>query len=244
MKLISITSFFIISYICFSSAFYPKMISPRRMTLLTSQKREFDSYETSSASSRGFVSSLTGIVNFFMKNNQSDDISDEYPAAPRSPQELMKTIEQDYTVNNYLWTGDICITAFEPDCKFTDPTISFKGRQQYVSNVKNLVPIVEFLTNKRVYTNDNSGPSSKLLDIILNDKEGYVETRWNMFGELDALPWKPVIDVIGRTKFWYNQTEECCRVFFYDEKWEIEAGAALKQIITPGRIKPKEIVES
>jgi Uncharacterized conserved protein (DUF2358). len=134
----------------------------------------------------------------------------------------------------------IYISAFEPDCKFTDPTITFKGREQYVSNVKNLVPIVDFLTNKKVYNYDITGPSSKLLEIQLNDEEGYVETRWNMLGELFALPWKPIIDVIGRTKFWYKQTEEGCRVYFYDEKWEVEAGSALLQIITPGSVEAKE----
>lgn len=248
MKLIYLPAYFIIVFSQYSSAFHPsKTIRPRMIVLSSSENREeyIDSYETSSASSRGFVSSLTGIVNFFMRNNNSDVKNYEYPPAPQSPQELLKIIEQDYTVNNYLWTGNIYINAFVPDCKFTDPTITFKGRQQYVSNVKNLVPIVDFLTNKKVYNNDNTvGPSSNLLGILLNDDEGYVETRWNMLGELDALPWKPVIDVVGRTKFWYNQTEEGYQVYFYDEKWEIEAGAALMQIITPGSMKSKKKLES
>ena len=56
-----------------------------------------------------------------------------------------------------------------------------------------------------------------------------------MVGELNAIPWKPKIDVIGRTKFWYKQEDGCdnFRVVFYDEEWEIPAGKALLQLITP-----------
>ena len=83
--------------------------------------------------------------------------------------------------------------------------------------------------------------SSILLDISLSDQ--YVQTRWNMVGELRALPWKPKIDVIGNTRFWYNQiqqdddddSEDSCyyQVYFYDEEWEIPAANALLQLVTP-----------
>jgi len=78
--------------------------------------------------------------------------------------------------------------------------------------------------------------------IKLNEKEGYVETRWNMLGDLSQLPWKPRIDVIGRTKFWYKDVvgDEAkgasnggVQVFCYDEKWEMPAGKALLQLVTP-----------
>lgn len=70
-----------------------------------------------------------------------------------------------------------------------------------------------------------------------------------MIGELDRLPWKPRIDVIGRTKFWYagvgdreDEEEEedvidgksrPVQVYFYDEMWEIPAGLALLQLVAP-----------
>jgi hypothetical protein len=155
-----------------------------------------------------------------------------------SPQQLMDKIRDDYIVNNYLWTGDIYLPAFEPNCKFSDPTLSFVGREKFVSNVQNLLPIVDFLTNE----GDNC--KSELLDIQVNVEDGYVESRWNMVGSLSVLPWKPCIDVIGRTKFWYrdsivkglaNEIEfSALRVYYYDEKWEMPAGRALLQIITPG----------
>jgi hypothetical protein len=63
-----------------------------------------------------------------------------------------------------------------------------------------------------------------------------------MIGELNALFWKPKIDVIGRTKFWYQEKEvvvdnndsaPAVQVYFYDEEWEIPAGLALLQLVTP-----------
>lgn len=149
---------------------------------------------------------------------------------PKSPQELMKKIKDDYIVNNYLWTGDIYIPAFEPDCTFKDPTLSFTGTDTFVRNVQNLVPIVDF------FTANGRGTRSDLLDISMNEEKGYIQTRWNMVGDLNTLPWKPEIDVIGRTKFWYRkESGGGFRVYFYDEDWEIPAGRALLQLVTPAR---------
>jgi len=228
-----------------------------------------DTYETSNASSKGLVSSLTSIVNLVMGQDRNDPAArtgtagtKNLPPAPRTPNELKDMIQQDYTEKNYLWTGDIYLPAFESDCKFIDPTLSFIGTQKFVSNVKNLVPIVDFLTERGTSTikNDDNGtvtstatgtatgPRSELLDISLNEKEGYVQTRWNMVGDLSRLPWKPAIDVIGRTKFWYNRTndngQEGYRVYFYDEEWELAAGTALLQLITPkGSIPNSNIIK-
>lgn len=166
----------------------------------------------------------------------------------------MDKIRDDYTVNNYLWTGDIYLPAFEPNCQFTDPTLSFIGRDKFVSNVENLTPIVDFLTT------ENDLCKSDLLDIQLNEEKGYIESRWNMVGQFSVIPWKPRIDVIGRTKFWYRDVKVGCsttktygnrigssteevspsalRVYFYDEQWEMPAFRALLQLITPaGTIK-------
>lgn len=145
-----------------------------------------------------------------------------------------------------MWTGDIHIPAFEKDCRFTDPTLSFTGRDQFVSNVQNLRPILDALMES---TDDPNGISCKsnLLEISLNEDEGFVQSRWNMVGKLGRLPWKPKIDVIGKTKFWYREVDKIedseenstkgFRVYFYDEAWEIPAGEALLQLITPDASK-------
>jgi hypothetical protein len=198
-----------------------------------------DSYETSDGASKGIVSGLTNVVNFMMKSEINDDTleaddglvsSNTLTLSPSSPEELLRFIEEDYTRKNYLWTGDIHLPAFEEDCRFTDPTLSFRGTKQFVKNVKNLVPIVNWLTK------DGTGCRSDLLDISLNEKDQYIQSRWNMVGDLSSLPWKPVIDVIGNTKFWYRKSENengsSYRVYFYDEKWELKTWKALLQLVS------------
>lgn len=168
----------------------------------------------------------------------SDDARRIEDPAPSTAEQLLEKIRDDYVVNNYLWTGDIYLPAFDEKCRYTDPTLSFVGRDKFVSNVQNLRPIVDFLS-------ENGKCESNLLDISLNQEDGYIQSRWNMVGELNRLPWKPKIDVIGRTKFWYREVEGRTsatngndggtagfRVFFYDEEWEIPAGQALLQLVT------------
>ena len=154
--------------------------------------------------------------------------------SPESPLELLEKIKEDYTLNNYLWTGNIYKPAFEKDCRFTDPTLSFTGTDQFTSNVENLLPILDFLMEGGENKDKSCNCKSDLLDISLNEEKGYIQTRWNMVGKFGRLPWKPKIDVIGKTKFWFRMSEnKAFRVYFYDEEWEIPASQALLQIITP-----------
>jgi len=210
-------------------------------------------YEDSSAASKGIVTSLTSMINSLSdgwgdspaESAQDDDTRNEasgcISSPPSTPQELAERIRQDYTVKNYLWTGDIDLGAFDKDCTFTDPTISFTGRDQFVRNIQNLRPLVDALIIDK-----ENGCSSILLDIELREDEGYVQTRWNMVGSLSRLPWQPRIDVIGRTKFWFNKMKTTSssgnepdgsiagyQVVEYDEEWEIPAGKALLQLVTP-----------
>jgi len=207
----------------------------------TSSNNSSISYDETDASSKGLVSSLTGLVNFFsFKNNDPETINNDdkttravsHGSPPATPEELLERIRDDYVVRNYLWTGKIDLTVFDQQCKFTDPTLSFEGTNQFTENLKNLVPIVDALT-------EPGGCQSILLDIQLYRDKGYVQSRWNMLGSLTGLPWKPKIDVIGRTKFWYKPVEIASKsqsgfqVYSYDEEWEIPAGKALLQLITP-----------
>jgi len=193
-------------------------------------------YEDSGLASKGIVSALTNFFNSIQPVEASVDTGSI--ERPVSPQELLARIRDDYTVKNYLWTGDIDLGAFNPACRFTDPTLSFTGTDTFVKNIQNLRPIVEALTQTKDKSEKNC--RSDLLDIELC--EGFVQTRWNMVGELKALPWKPRIDVIGRTKFWFDDKDY--RVYFYDEQWEIPAGKALLQLITPaGTIPNSSVVE-
>ncbi len=143
---------------------------------------------------------------------------------PSSAMELLERIRDDYTVHNYLWTGDLNVEAnFVKSCRFTDPTLTFVGTDQYMKNIQNLRPILNLVMNVATECR------SELLDIQLC--ESYIQTRWNMIGSLSRVPWKPKVNVIGQTKFWFHN--DTYQIYLYDEEWEIQANQALLQLVTP-----------
>ena len=204
-------------------------------------KEGSSSYESSASVTKSIVSSLTSLTNSIFEPTRQEDTTSltiEQPwvsqSPPSSPQQLLTRIQDEYIENNYLWTGKLDTSSFVSNCTFTDPTLSFVGVKKFVSNVGNLVPVVNYLLGD---DQDEKSSQSILLDISLNEEEQYVETRWNMLGKLDRLFWRPKIDVIGKTKFWYKEItegeEKTYQVYFYDEMWEIPAGLALLQLVTP-----------
>lgn len=77
-------------------------------------------------------------------------------------------------------------------------------------------------------------PLVELYTIELDEADRQVRATWRMKGDL-ALPWRPVIDLNGRTTFTYDPSEAVGgRITEYEEAWDIEAGAALMQILRPG----------
>jgi Uncharacterized conserved protein (DUF2358) len=174
------------------------------------------------------LKALTETGTLYKNLNESIVALQQQQSPPSTPFELLERIRNDYTERNYLWTGDLDVEAnFVESCRFTDPTLSFVGTDKYVKNIQNLRPILKLVTDVE------SECRSELIDIQLYDT--YIQTRWNMIGTLSRLPWKPKIDVIGKTKFWYqNDTNQ---IYFYDEIWEIPANQALLQIVTPTNSK-------
>ncbi|CAM9275707.1 unnamed protein product [Chrysoparadoxa australica] len=147
----------------------------------------------------------------------------EKPKQPRlTPTQVKSGIQEDYN-RAYLWTGDITEGLYDEDCSFRDPTISFDGLETFKRNVSNLQWLVERLVHP--YGVD-------LLECELDTNQSCVRTRWRMYGKL-LLPWKPVINVIGRTRFTYDASRGN-RVVDYDEEWEMPATEALLQIVRPG----------
>ena len=81
------------------------------------------SYESSAAVTKGFVSSLTSLTNSILQAKQYTTASRSTATesniisrAPTSPQELLSRIRDDYTENNYLWTGALDTSSFVFNC--------------------------------------------------------------------------------------------------------------------------------
>ena len=97
------------------------------------------SYESSASLTKGLVSSLTSLSTSIFEGGstklseeiiQSSSASSKKP--PTSPQDLQSRIQNEYAVNNYLWTGKLDTSSFVSNCTFTDPTLSFVGVDKYI----------------------------------------------------------------------------------------------------------------
>lgn len=81
-----------------------------------------------------------------------------------------------------------------------------------------------------------------LRDVELNKDDKAIVIWWRMVGDL-KLPWKPRVDVSGRTVFSYDGkpppervdvSDEPLRIVRYDEQWETDSFDALMQLFRPG----------
>lgn len=149
----------------------------------------------------------------------------------KSREELVDRLRADYD-RSYFLTGDIDVPLYTEDCEFADPFASFRGRERFVRNLRNLAG--GFITSFNV----------KLLDL---DVEGgadarsvLVKSRLRVVLEL-GLPWRPVLGWV------WGVTHECdassspdgggdiwqCSV--HREAWEIDPAEGVAMVFRPGR---------
>lgn len=186
---------------------------------------EESTYAATSSPTKRLVAGLTGVVNSAFALLGGD--AEEAVRPPRSgevtPPELLEGVRADYEERMYLWTGDIDENLYDEDCTFTDPTLSFEGLATFQRNLAALQPILTTVVKS---------PLVELYGCELDESCNEVRASWRMKGDL-ALPWQPTIDLKGSTKFVYDPISAGGRITQYIESWDIEAGAALMQILTP-----------
>ena len=122
-----------------------------------------------------------------------------------------------------MWTGDIDPLLYDSRCTFTDPTLSFKGLKTFQKNLANLRPIIDRFVKE--YSVD-------LYSCALDETRSEVNARWRMVGTL-ALPWRPKIDLVGKTRFRYDGGKGN-RIVDYFETWETPAAEVLLNLLKPG----------
>ena len=190
------------------------------------EERRTSSYGGTSAPTKGLVAGLTGVVNgvFALLGGDADAAVE---AAPKrgviEPSALLDGVRADYEERMYLWTGEIDPNLYDDECTFTDPTLSFTGLATFQRNLAALQPVLRFLVRS---------PLVELYSIEMSKATSTINATWRMYAEL-RLPWRPAIDLRGSTRFTYDAERAGGRITEYVESWELEAGTALMQILTP-----------
>jgi hypothetical protein len=66
---------------------------------------------------------------------------------------------------------------------------------------------IRLVVNGNEGGSNNNDTSSLSSSSSATSSKSFVQTRWNMVGDL-RLPWRPRIDVMGQTRFWFGTNAE------------------------------------
>jgi len=132
---------------------------------------------------------------------------------PRSLDEALTRIRLDND-RSYFLSGAVDSLAYDEECTFADPFVSFDGRDRFVDNLANLG---SFITEY----------DARMLNYEASDDGETVRTKVMVKLELN-LPWKPVLAwPWGVT---YSIDGETCLITRHEESWDIEPWEGVKQI--------------
>ena len=103
------------------------------------------------------------------KDNDDDNDLDLTIKSPTSLQETLARIQLDND-RSYFLSGKVDTLIYDPDCIFSDPFVSFKGRDRFVDNLANLG---SFITKY----------SAKMIDYTAEEPTSSVKTKVGPFLE-------------------------------------------------------------
>ncbi len=153
---------------------------------------------------------------------------DEFSGPPKSLEETVQRIKLDND-RSYFLSGDMDTEIYDPQCSFSDPFVSFRGRQRFVENLQNLGSFITKYDAKVIKYSDIGGGSSFESDAVPT-----IETKIMVKLELN-LPWKPVLAwPWGVT---YEIDRETFLVTKHEESWDIEPLEGVKQIFRRATVK-------
>lgn len=137
----------------------------------------------------------------------------------RAPSSIQETIERIKLDNDryYFLSGQVDRLCYAEDCIFSDPFVSFEGRDRFVDNLQNLGSFVtEYDVKQLGY------------DVNQNDEVGTtVDTKVMVKLELN-LPWKPILAWPWGVK--YDIDSETYLISNHKESWDIDPWEGVKQI--------------
>jgi len=163
---------------------------------------------------------------FFGGGNTASEADDDLSRKPSSIDEALRRIQMD-NERSYFLSGEVDVEAYDEDCVFSDPFVSFSGRQRFVDNLANLGSfITEYDARMLNYNKDESASTvrTKLM----------VKLRLN-------LPWKPVLAWPWGVRYLIDP--ETFLITEHEESWDIAPLEGVKQIFRPGKLKIKKTAE-
>jgi len=175
----------------------------------------------------GITQLVAGLDSVSMNSND-DREKRAYIKPYLTPEEIKQGIRNDF-LNGYLFSGAIDSELYDESCVFTDPTLSFKGLTRFENNIKSIKPLIDLLLDdtlvvlydldQKMYNDDN------------NVERYSVNAQWRMSGGV-RLPWKPRIELTGRTRYTLNSNCDN-RIVDYYELWDLEATTVIGQLLWP-----------
>ena len=135
-------------------------------------------------------------------------------------EQTVALLKEDYD-SSYFVSGVGEMAAYDPECEFADPFVSFKGVDRFKQNVGNLGGMMEDIDLK-----------------ITGWEEGESElvTSWRFSCVLD-LPWRPKLAAAGGTTHEFDPATG--KVVRHVERWEVQPGKVVSQLLVPSSKIPE-----
>ncbi|KAL3802948.1 hypothetical protein HJC23_011571 [Cyclotella cryptica] len=141
----------------------------------------------------------------------------------KPPSSLKETLARIQLDNDryYFLSGEVDRLIYDENCVFSDPFVSFKGRDRFIDNLSNLG---SFITNY----------DAKMIEYNVKNDATVINTKVMVKLELN-LPWKPVLAWPWGVK--YSVDPETCLVTTHEESWDIAPWEGVKQIFRKPTVK-------
>ena len=139
-------------------------------------------------------------------------------------EQVVALLKEDYD-QSYFVSGVGELAAYDPDCEFADPFVSFKGVDRFKQNVGNL------------------GGMMRDIDLKItgwDERADELETSWRFSCVLD-LPWRPKLAAAGGTTHVFDPATG--KVIRHVERWDVRPGVVVKQLLLPSSKIPENRVE-
>ena len=134
-------------------------------------------------------------------------------------EQVFALLKEDYD-QSYFVSGVGELAAYDPDCEFADPFVSFKGVDRFKQNVGNLGGMMH-------------------IDLKItgwDERADELETSWRFSCVLD-LPWRPAWPrrAAPRTSL----TQPPAKSMRHVERWDVRPGVVVKQLLLPSSKIPR-----